>query len=149
MSEEGKEAIKMLDKYITEHKLFNIKQAENLEDNIEVVLHLVDEIYAKTEQQRDLLKYKTERIEELKKEIVQEREKNKELEVELIQKDLDIHGLKEDRRIAIEEIAEHINEEKTQEFRERIDYLEDLIDAMQTYTSITVEYLEECIKNDK
>lgn len=31
----------------------------------------------------------------------------------------------------------------------RIDYLEDLISTMQEYYSITVEDLENCIKNDK
>lgn len=32
------EAIKMLDKFITEHKLYNIKQSDGLEQNIEKVL---------------------------------------------------------------------------------------------------------------
>lgn len=38
---------------------------------------------------------------------------------------------------------------ETEKYIERIEYLEELIDALQTYYSITVEDLENCIKNDK
>ena len=41
-TEEEKKAIEMLDKYATEHILFNIKQADNLEENIKIVLNLVE-----------------------------------------------------------------------------------------------------------
>ena len=42
MTDKEKKAIGMLDKYITEHKLFNIKQADNLEDNIQTILNLIE-----------------------------------------------------------------------------------------------------------
>lgn len=42
MSEDEKKAIKILNKFITEHKLYNIKQSDNLEDNIEIVLNLIE-----------------------------------------------------------------------------------------------------------
>jgi hypothetical protein len=42
MSEEEKKAIEMLDKFITEHKLYNIKQSDGLEDNIKKVLNLIE-----------------------------------------------------------------------------------------------------------
>lgn len=38
MTIEEKKAIKMLDKFITEHKLFNIKQSDGLEEAIETLL---------------------------------------------------------------------------------------------------------------
>jgi len=38
MTDEEKKAIKMLDKFITEHKLFNIKQSDGLEEAIETLL---------------------------------------------------------------------------------------------------------------
>lgn len=42
MNEEEKKATKMLDKFITEHKLYNIKQSDNLEGNMEIVLNLIE-----------------------------------------------------------------------------------------------------------
>lgn len=39
--------------------------------------------------------------------------------------------------------------DEAEKWKERVDYLETLIDALQTYYSITVEDLENCIKNDK
>ena len=42
ISLEEKKAIKMLDKFITEHKFYNIKHSNNLEDNIEIVLNLLE-----------------------------------------------------------------------------------------------------------
>lgn len=44
MNEEEKKAIKMLDKFTTEHKFYNIKHSDNLEDNIEVVLNLIEKL---------------------------------------------------------------------------------------------------------
>lgn len=45
------EAIEMLDKFITEHKFYNIKQSDGLEDNIEKVLNELEkykELYVST-----------------------------------------------------------------------------------------------------
>lgn len=42
MTEEEKKAIEMLNKYIVEHKFFNIKQADNLEGNIEISINLIE-----------------------------------------------------------------------------------------------------------
>ena len=44
MNEEEKKATKMLDKFITEHKFYNIKHSDNLEDNIEIVLNLLEKL---------------------------------------------------------------------------------------------------------
>ena len=43
-SKKQKEAIEMLDKFITEHKLYNIKQSDGLEDNIKIVLYLIEKL---------------------------------------------------------------------------------------------------------
>ena len=50
-TEEEKKAIEMLDKYATEHILFNIKQADNLEENIKIVLNLVEKQQKEIEEQ--------------------------------------------------------------------------------------------------
>lgn len=42
MSEDEKRAIEILNKFITEHKLYNIKQSDNLEGNIKIVLNLIE-----------------------------------------------------------------------------------------------------------
>lgn len=39
--------------------------------------------------------------------------------------------------------------DEAEKWRERVNYLEDLIWALETYYSITVEDLENCMKNDK
>ena len=52
MSEEEKKAIEMLNKYIAEHKFFNIRQADNLEGNIEISINLIEK------QQKEIEKYK-------------------------------------------------------------------------------------------
>ena len=52
ISKEQKEAIEMLDKFITEHKLYNIKQSDGLEDNIKIVLYLIEKL------QKENKKYK-------------------------------------------------------------------------------------------
>lgn len=40
MTKKEEKAIQMLEKFIAEHKFYNIKQSDNLEDNIETVLDL-------------------------------------------------------------------------------------------------------------
>ena len=42
MTEKEKKAVEMLDKFRLEHKFFNIRQADNLETNIEIVLSLLN-----------------------------------------------------------------------------------------------------------
>lgn len=44
MTEEENKAIGMLDKFITEHKLYNIKQSDGLEDNIKIALNLIEKL---------------------------------------------------------------------------------------------------------
>lgn len=56
-SKKQKEAIKMLDKFITEHKLYNIKQSDGLEDNIEIVLNLIEKLQKENEELKEDLKY--------------------------------------------------------------------------------------------
>lgn len=55
-----------------------------------------------------------------------EKEKNKALEIQLLEKDLHIDGLKENRRIAIEEIQEEYYVSKDK-IREKIKELENLL----------------------
>lgn len=50
MNEEEKKAIKMLDKFTTEHKFYNIKHSDNLEDNIEIVLNLIEKLQKENEE---------------------------------------------------------------------------------------------------
>lgn len=57
-TEEEKKAIEMLDKYATEHILFNIKQADNLEENIKIVLNLVEKQQKEIENQKNIIKEK-------------------------------------------------------------------------------------------
>ena len=57
MSDEEKKAIEMLDKYITEHKLFNIKQADNLEDNIQIILNLIEKQSKEIEELKEVKWY--------------------------------------------------------------------------------------------
>ena len=52
MNEEEKKATKMLDKFITEHKFYNIKHNDNLEDNIEIVLNLLEKLQKENEEIR-------------------------------------------------------------------------------------------------
>ena len=42
MSEEEKEAIYMLETFIINHKFYNIKQSDGLEDNIKITLNLIE-----------------------------------------------------------------------------------------------------------
>lgn len=50
ISKKQKEAIEMLDKFITEHKLYNIKQSDGLEDNIKIVLYLIENLQKENEE---------------------------------------------------------------------------------------------------
>ena len=50
MTEEEKKAIEMLDKFITEHKLFNIKQSDGLEKNIDIVINLITKLEKENEE---------------------------------------------------------------------------------------------------
>lgn len=51
LSEEEKKAIEMLDKFITEHKLFNIKQSDGLEKNIDIVINLIEKLKKELEEE--------------------------------------------------------------------------------------------------
>ena len=53
MNKEEIEAIEMLDKFITEHELFNIKQADNLEGNIKIALNLIDKQQKENEELKE------------------------------------------------------------------------------------------------
>ena len=74
MNEEEKKAIKMLDKFTTEHKFYNIKHSDNLEDNIEIVLKLIEKLQKENE--------------ELKNKIMEK-------ELEIIENEIDIDNIKE------------------------------------------------------
>ena len=54
MNEEEKKATKMLDKFITEHKFYNIKHNDNLEDNIEIVLNLLEKLQKENEELKEI-----------------------------------------------------------------------------------------------
>lgn len=54
MNEEEKKVIKMLDKFTTEHKLYNIKQSDGLEDNIEIVLNLIEKLQKENSIKEDI-----------------------------------------------------------------------------------------------
>lgn len=59
MSEDEKKAIDMLEKYITEHKFYNIKQSDGLEDNIKILLDL----YNKTKEDKSRYYYEWKHLE--------------------------------------------------------------------------------------
>ena len=54
-SKKQKEAIEMLDKFIIEHKLYNIKQSDGLEDNIKIVLYLIEKLQKENEYYKECL----------------------------------------------------------------------------------------------
>ena len=56
-SKKQKEAIEMLDKFITEHKLYNIKQSDGLEDNIKIVLNLIEKLQKENEELKEENEY--------------------------------------------------------------------------------------------
>ena len=50
MTKEEKKAINMLNIFRLEHKFFNIRQADNLETNIEIVLNLLEKLQEENKQ---------------------------------------------------------------------------------------------------
>lgn len=79
------EAIKILDKFTTEHKLFNIKHSDGLEEAIETLLTAYEKEKGENVKLRlqdipliegELKAYK-DRVNELKQELEKEKEKNK------------------------------------------------------------------------
>lgn len=54
MTEKEKKAIEMLDKFITEHKFYNIKQSDNLEDNIKIILNFIEKLQKENEKLREI-----------------------------------------------------------------------------------------------
>ena len=42
MNEEEKETVELLDKYVKEYIIYNIRQSENLEKNIKIVFNLLE-----------------------------------------------------------------------------------------------------------
>lgn len=55
LSEEERKAIQMLDKFITEHKLFNIKQSDGLEENIRINLNLLEKLQKEIEKKNKVI----------------------------------------------------------------------------------------------
>lgn len=53
MNEEEKKAIEILDTFRLEHKFFNIRQADNLEANIEIVLNLLEKLQKENEELKE------------------------------------------------------------------------------------------------
>lgn len=49
MNEEEQKAVDMLNTFRLEHKFFNIRQTDNLEDNIEIVLNLIEKLLKENE----------------------------------------------------------------------------------------------------
>ena len=69
MNEEEKKAIQMLDKFITEHKFYNIKHSDNLEDNIEIVLNLIEKLQKENEKLKRLIAHKNEYTKKLEEDL--------------------------------------------------------------------------------
>lgn len=55
MTKEEKKAINMLNTFRLEHKFFNIRQADNLETNIEIVLNLIEKLQEENEQLKNAI----------------------------------------------------------------------------------------------
>lgn len=87
MSEDEKKTIDMLEKYITEHKLYNIKQSNGLEDNIKILLDLYQQEKEKNQKLSEELTVnicngiEVKVFEEMRTELKQEKEKNKKLQI--------------------------------------------------------------------
>lgn len=64
MSDEESKSIEMLNRFITEHKLFNIKQADNLEDNIRTILNIIEKQQKEIKQLKQSIVKATEIIDE-------------------------------------------------------------------------------------
>ena len=56
LNEKEKQAIDMLNKFITEHKLFNIKHSDGLEKNINVVLNLITKLQKESNRLKSYIK---------------------------------------------------------------------------------------------
>lgn len=63
LNEKEKQAIDMLNKFITEHKLFNIKHSDGLEKNINVVLNLITKLQKENEEKDKQIDLMAEEIE--------------------------------------------------------------------------------------
>ena len=74
MNEEEKKVIKMLDKFITEHKFYNIKHSDNLEDNIEIVLNLIEKLQKENEKLKRLIAHKNEYTKKLEEDLFENAE---------------------------------------------------------------------------
>ena len=74
MNEEEKKAIQMLDKFITEHKFYNIKHSDNLEDNIEIVLNLIEKLQKENEKLKRLIAHKNEYTKKLEEDLFENAE---------------------------------------------------------------------------
>lgn len=87
MSEEEKEAIYMLETFIINHKFYNIKQSDGLEDNIKITLNLIENQQKELNNLKEIEKSHQEENGKLRVELEQEKEKNNELEIELSTRD--------------------------------------------------------------
>lgn len=105
MSEEEKKAIEFFEKSFKKKipPYWYDNTISNIEEKIKIILNLIEK------QQKEI-------------------EKNKELEMQLLEKDLYIDGLKEDRRIAIEEIQEEYYSSKDK-IKEKIEEYEDILQS--------------------
>ena len=74
-----------------------------------------------------------------------EKEKNKKLEIELMEQELFIDGLKEDRRIAVEEIQEqyYVSKDKIREKIKELENKEYILSSRDSEIQILQELLEE------
>jgi hypothetical protein len=69
MSEEVKKAINMLEIFISNHKFYNIKHSDGLEDNIEIILELIRKQQVKINAQQCLIETQIYNVEVLEKEL--------------------------------------------------------------------------------
>lgn len=69
LTEEEKRAIEMLNKFITEHELFNIKQSDNLEENIKIIFNLIEKQQKENEKLKRLMAHKNGYTEALEKDL--------------------------------------------------------------------------------
>ena len=114
LSEEENKAIEMLNKFITEHKLFNIKQLDNLEENIKIVLNLILKLQIKIESKTKTIKLAIDRHNKQAEEIENLKEDNLYL---LAKGNMDAYyKLKRDciSRVKIERKIEDLNKQNTE-----------------------------------
>lgn len=69
MSEDEKKAIEMLNKDIAEHKFFNIRQADNLEGNIEISINLIEKQQKEIDELKQLMTHKNEYTKKLEEDL--------------------------------------------------------------------------------